>query len=157
MIIHTDPDTGAWESTTDEGENLWNQMLVLEYTLLNEEGILATKTYPMADAEGNVYTYPVSEDKDGNKYIIDKEGLYRQAPGSTEWELFRPFNPAKTSDRQEEQPEILLRHTKSDGNQFWHEGTWYTVSKLDPDSEIGQAYGMYRRTYKGRIPNAEER
>ena len=152
-----DPDTGAWESTTDEGENLWNQMLVLEYTLLNEEGILATKTYPMADAEGNVYTYPVSEDKDGNKYIIDKEGLFRQVPGSTEWELIRPFNPAKTSDRQEEQPEILLRHTKSDGNQFWHEGTWYTVSKLDPDSEIGQAYGMYRRTYKGRIPNAEER
>ena len=155
MILN--PDTGAWESTTDTGENLWNQMLVLEYTLLNEEGILATKTYPMADEEGNVYTYPVSEDKDGNKYIIDKEGLFRQAPDSTEWELIRPFNPAKTSDRQEEQPEILLRHTKSDGNQFWHEGTWYTVSKLDPDSEIGQAYGMYRRTYKGRIPNAEER
>lgn len=155
MILN--PDTGAWESTTDTGENLWNQMLVLEYTLLNEEGILATKTYPMADEEGNVYTYPVSEDKDGNKYIIDKEGLFRQAPDSTEWELIRPFNPAKTSDRQEEQPDILLRHTKSDGNQFWHGGTWYTVSKLDPDSDIGQAYGMYRRTYKGRIPNAEEK
>lgn len=156
MILN--PDTGAWENTSDAGENLWNEMWAIEMSMLNNDPPIAvTMPSPMIDDEGNIYTYPVTEDKDGNKYAISKEGLLRQTPESAEWELFRPFNPAKTADRQEERPEILLRHTKGDGNQFWHEGTWYTVSKLDPDSDVGQAYGRYRQTYKGIIPNAEER